>query len=140
MMRKVLLVSSGGGHAVQAQLLRPAFEGHEVVHRIAGDGRSGLIDCSLSTIWRVPFCMRGAVGLLRREAPDTVISTGALPGLIAILVSRVFGVQTVWIDSVANARKLSLSGKVARLIADRTYSQWPDVARREAVTYAGAVL
>ena len=140
MRQKVLLVSSGGGHAVQARLLKPAFKDHELIHVIAGDAQGDLPDCSISNLWRVPACFQIASRLIRSAGADLVISTGALPGLIAIIAARVQGQTTIWIDSVANAKTLSLSGKVARVVAHKTYSQWPDVARRERVRFAGAVL
>lgn len=139
-MARVLIASSGGGHAAQARLLIPAFKHHDVLHVMAGGQTAELRDCSISTIWRVMICLPQAVKLIRREQPDFVISTGALPGLLAIIAGRIFGAETIWVDSVANAQKLSLSGRAARLIANRSYSQWPDVAARSRVQYAGAVI
>ncbi len=136
----VLLVSSGGGHATQARLLRPAFQGHRVTHVIAGSRGGDLDDCSLATPWRVPRCFWQSWQIMRRERANLVVSTGALPGLIMLIVARGFGAQAIWVDSVANAKTLSLSGKVARKVAHRIFSQWPDIAEREGVRYAGAVL
>lgn len=136
----VLLASSGGGHAIQARLLQTAFQGQIVEHIVAGGRDSRLWDCSISTLWRVPVCFFQAVNLVRRLRPQTIVSTGALPGLIALGAGRLIGARAIWIDSVANARKLSLSGKAARFLAHRTYTQWPEIATRERVRYAGAVI
>lgn len=137
---KVLLVSSGGGHAVQARLLKSAFTGYDVEHLVARDEGGALSECSLKTLWKVPTCLVKAARFLRKMRPDIVVSTGALPGLLTIFAARFFGAQTIWVDSVANARTLSISGRAARWIAHNSYSQWPDVAENSSVKYAGAVI
>lgn len=76
---------------------------------------------------------------MRREKPDMIISTGAAPGLIGLLVGRLMGIHTIWIDSVANADRLSLCGRIAVHIADRTLTQWPHLAAKK-VEYHGNVL
>ena len=47
----------------------------------------------------------------------------------------------IWIDSIANTRVLSMSGRMIRPFADLILSQWPEVAARyRHVEYAGEVL
>ena len=72
--------------------------------------------------------------------PDIVISTGAAPGYFAIRFGRWLGARTCWVDSIANAGQLSLSGRKVRKYATTVLSQWPEVADREDVVYAGSVL
>ena len=72
--------------------------------------------------------------------PDVIISTGAAPGYFAIRFGRWFGARTCWVDSIANAEELSLSGRKIRRHASMVLSQWPDVAANEGVDYAGSVL
>ena len=49
--------------------------------------------------------------------------------------------RIVWIDSVAQIDRLSLSGRVMRHVADLCLAQWPDVAAHYPnVEYAGEVL
>ena len=72
--------------------------------------------------------------------PDVIISTGAAPGYFAIRFGRWFGARTCWVDSIANAEELSLSGRKIRRHATKVLSQWPDVAAAEGVEHAGSVL
>jgi UDP-N-acetylglucosamine:LPS N-acetylglucosamine transferase len=72
--------------------------------------------------------------------PDVVISTGALPGLVALTLAKVMRAQTIWVDSIANAEEMSMSGKHARRVADLWLSQWPHVAEAEGADYYGAIL
>ncbi|MFZ9882406.1 MAG: hypothetical protein ACO3QC_13510 [Phycisphaerales bacterium] len=86
---------------------------------------------------------------LVRLRPDTVVSTGAAPGFIALRIAALLGARTIWIDSIANAEVLSLSGHKASRFADLTLTQWPELGeslpvpherRRGAIYYAGAVI
>ena len=77
--------------------------------------------------------------IVLRERPDVVVSTGAAPGYLAIRVGALMGAKTIWIDSMANAEQLSLSGRMAAASADLCLTQWPHLAE-ERVHYEGAVL
>lgn len=74
-----------------------------------------------------------------RHRPDAVISTGAAPGLAALLAAKALFIKTIWIDSIANVEKLSFSGRVARAFASRTYTQW-ETLKNKRTFYAGNVL
>jgi len=68
-----------------------------------------------------------------------VISTGAAPGLMALMAAKILGIKTIWIDTIASAEKLSLSGRIALKFVDRLYTQWPDLSGPK-VIYAGNIL
>ena len=42
-------------------------------------------------------------------------------------LARLVGARTVWVDSIANAEELSLSGQKASRIATLTLTQWPEL-------------
>jgi hypothetical protein len=47
----------------------------------------------------------------------------------------------VWIDSITNVERISLSGRMVRRIADLFLVQWPDLVNRyEKVEFAGALI
>ncbi len=72
--------------------------------------------------------------------PDVIISTGALPGFFALLFGKKLGAKTIWLDSIANAEQLSLSGQKAGKHADLWLTQWEHLARPDGPHYYGAVL
>jgi hypothetical protein len=72
--------------------------------------------------------------------PHVVISTGAAGGYLAIRIARLIGARTVFIDSIANTRHLSVSARLAQQAADLVLSQWPAVAAQTGAQYRGAVL
>lgn len=76
-----------------------------------------------------------------RERPDVIVTTGSMPLAMVSLFVKLLGGKVVWIDSVAQMEKLSLSGNLVRRFADRCYAQWPAVADQHPdVTYAGELL
>ena len=50
------------------------------------------------------------------------------------------GCRTLWVDSIANGERLSTSGRLARKVATKVLSQWPDVADAEGVECWGRVV
>ena len=147
--RRVLAVSSGGGHWVELLRLAPAFDGHDityasvdeayradlggerfhVVHDVTRWNRIRWIQTSWQVLW-----------ILLSEMPDVVVSTGALPGYVAIRLARMLRRRTIWIDSIANVDELSMSGQRIGKYADLWLTQWPHLARPSGPHFLGAVL
>jgi UDP-N-acetylglucosamine:LPS N-acetylglucosamine transferase len=146
---KVLAVASGGGHWVQLMQLLPSFAGHEVafvtvqrdyaeqvrgarffaVHDATRWDRWGLVILSLQLLW-----------ILLRVRPHVVVTTGAAPGVLALVLAKKLGATTVWIDSIANVEELSMSGRHAKRHADVWLTQWPHLAKPDGPQYRGGVL
>ncbi|MDG3042511.1 glycosyltransferase family protein [Roseicyclus marinus] len=148
--RPVLLaVASGGGHWVQMQRLRAAFDGADV-HYATTDAsaveatRGGCVhvypDANKQTPLRLMLCLIRLAWIVLRVRPDVVVSTGAAGGFLAIRIARLMGARTMFIDSIANARELSISARLSLGVADRVLSQWPRVAELSGAEYRGAVL
>jgi UDP-N-acetylglucosamine:LPS N-acetylglucosamine transferase len=148
--KRVLLIASGGGHWIELIRLSEAFYdchcefvstapnlvapvGDKPVIKVTDGARDslGALVGSFMELWRI----------IRSRRPDLVVSTGAAPGAIALCIARLYGVRTIWIDSVANSDSLSLSGRVVRHVADLCLTQWPEVAARDSrLKYFGRVL
>lgn len=144
-----MAVASSGGHWIQMMRLRPAFTGCEMVYVSAqpnpqedlGDAKFyRIVDANRWNKWQLLKLLPRMIKILIQERPDVVISTGAAPGAFAIWIGKLLGARTLWIDSVANAETMSMSGKLVKGWATRTLSQWPDVAEAEGVGYEGNVL
>jgi len=76
----------------------------------------------------VSFMLMGGLAALFHPRPDVVVTTGSMPLAIFSIWSKLLGARIVWIDSVAQIDRLSLSGRVMRHVADLCLAQWPDVA------------
>lgn len=137
--KRLLLVASAGGHWVELSELVDAFAGFECHFvttvkgvKIKRQERDVIQvrDCSrnapLSTLRT--FCR--LFFLIRQINPDIVLSTGAAPGAVALIIAKLRGKRTVWIESLANCEKLSLSALVVRPFADVKLTQWEHLAER----------
>ena len=156
--RRVLAVASGGGHWVQLLRLRPAWQGCRVTYvttdpgfraeleadaAAAGEPRPGYHVVVEANRWQKLRLVRSLLQLswiLLRVRPHAVITTGAAPGYFALRLGKMLGARTAWIDSIANAEELSLSGRKAGRYADLWLTQWEDLARPDGPCYRGAVL
>lgn len=147
--KKILAVSSGGGHWTELLRLRPAFDEAETVYvtvesSYADDvAPNRLRVVNDATRWNklgVLLLALRVLLILLRERPDVIITTGAAPGYLAIRMGKWLRARTVWLDSFANVEELSLSGQIAGRYADLWLTQWPHLAREGGPDYAGAVL
>lgn len=80
-------------------------------------------------------------GIMLREKPDVVITTGSMPIAMICLVAKLFRKKVVWIDSIANTERFSMSGRLMYRFADLFLTQWPELAeKKRKAEYAGAIL
>jgi hypothetical protein len=147
--KRVLGVSSGGGHWVELLRLLPAFEGHDVAlvtvdiayRNDAGKARFYTVrDVTRWNKIRWVQTITKLLWILAREKPDVVISTGALPGYFCLRLAKWFRARTVWLDSIANVDELSLSGQMIGAHVDLWLTQWPHLAKPHGPRYMGTVL
>lgn len=148
--RKVLAVSSGGGHWVELRRILPAFEGLDLVYASTEAAPDADLDAArYHAVRNVTRRNRLAFALvvwqiariLLRERPDAVVTTGAAPGFVALLLAKLLTrSRTVWIDTVSHSETITLSGRLARPFADAWLVQWPHLARPGGPDYWGAVL
>lgn len=154
----VMAISSAGGHWVQLMRLRPAWSGMRVTYVTtdpgseevlrqdateAGEAAPGFATVAEANRWqklRLIKQLSQITFLLLRYRPDVVVSTGAAPGYFALRIGRLLGARTIWIDSMANAEELSLSGQKIGKHVDLWLTQWEHLARPEGPFYLGAVL
>jgi len=147
---KVLAIASGGGHWVQMRRIMPAFEGMDVCYAsvdpssaadVPGHAYYAFRDVSRRDRLGFAVLIAQLARILLRERPDVVITTGSAPCLFALGMAKTFlRARTIWIDSIANAERMSSSGAQARRVADVWLTQWEHLARPGGPDYWGAVL
>jgi len=147
--KRVLAVSSGGGHWEQMMLLSGAFKDAKTTYATTIPGllqRSKIADghilpdCNQDQFFASIRCFISCLALVIKQRPDVVISTGAAPGFFCLVAGRLLGAKTIWIDSVANVEKISMSGKMAKYVAVLWLTQWQHLAKPGGPVYAGEVL
>jgi UDP-N-acetylglucosamine:LPS N-acetylglucosamine transferase len=146
--KRVLAIASGGGHFIQLMRLSPAWDGHQVSIATVDPSSRALVgdapffsfrDVSRADWWRVPLATLDIARILIAVRPQVIITTGALPGLIAATLARPFGAKCLWVDSIANSEVLSGSGAQAGRICHKVVTQWPHLAT-DTVEHWGSVL
>jgi len=98
-------------------------------------------ECNREHLFRVILALARCMYAIMRERPKVVISTGAAVGCITCFLGKLLSAKVVWIDSITNVERISLSGRMVRCIADLFLVQWPELAEKYGnVEYAGAVV
>ncbi len=160
--RQVMAVASGGGHWVQLYRIRPAWDACHVSYVTTEPGYRAEVEADAkergqklpdyfvvteANRWQKLRLLRQLCQILwivLRTRPDTLVTTGAAPGYFAIRAAKLLGAKTIWIDSIANAQELSLSGQRAGRHADLWLTQWEHLAGAQGQSggprYRGSVL
>lgn len=141
---RVLFASSFGGHWAQLKRLAELIDCDErlFVSTASEQNHSAsfyLDDFNVRELWRGARQLPRALRIVRESRPDLIVSTGAAPGLLILLAGFLMRRKTIWVDSIANSRRLSLSGRAACLFATQVLTQWPELATRR-VRYLGSLL
>nr|WP_315147217.1 hypothetical protein [uncultured Flavobacterium sp.] len=146
---KILAVSSIGGHWIELLRLLPAFEGADIEFvstkkcfstMVEGKKFHTVSDGSSWNKYGLLKCFFSIILIVRSSKPNVIITTGAAPGLMAIFVGRLFGVKTIWVDSIANCEQVSMSGKIATKVAHIVYTQWQHLEEGNKVKFQGNIL
>ena len=155
---KVIAIASAGGHWVQLMRLYRAWQGLDVTYVTTDPGIAPVL-CDLCRergepapkLWIIQEGNRWQKRKLVKQLlqlifimvwlrPDAVITTGAAPGYFALRLGKMVGARTIWIDSIANAEEMSLSGQKIRKYADLWLTQWPHLAKPGGPAYLGSVV
>ena len=148
---RICLAASGGGHLTELLTLSDCWKQHEVfyittVPVIQRDLReSGNVyvvgECNRQHPIRVLRVFLRCLKVVLKERPDVVISTGAAAGCMVCFLARALRAKIIWIDSITNVERISLSGRMVRYIAGLFLVQWPELAAKYSnVEYLGTVI
>jgi len=148
---KICLAASAGGHLSQLLKLADSWAGEDVFfvtttevvrERLSVFGKVYVVgECNREHPLRVIKVLMKCIKMIFRERPDVIISTGAAAGCMVCFLGKLLGAKVIWLDSITNVEKISLSGRMARYIADLFLVQWPELVERyKNVEYAGSVI
>jgi UDP-N-acetylglucosamine:LPS N-acetylglucosamine transferase len=150
-MMKVLAVSSSGGHWVQLLRLIKSLELENVVFVCTDASQKINIDKKYKFYTTIDFnnknrikaiyAMITTLYILIREKPDAVITTGAAPGFLFLLIAKkIFGSKTIWLDSIANVNNPSMAGLKVEKYADLWLTQSVIVMEKTKMKYFGEII
>ena len=148
---KICLAASAGGHLTELLELADSWQQYEVFYvstanmvakKLNRYGPTHVVgECNREHLLRVFLVLFRCVRVIIHERPNVIISTGAAVGCIMCFLGKLLGAKVVWVDSITNVERISLSGRAVRQIADLFLVQWPELAGRYSnVEYAGTVI
>jgi UDP-N-acetylglucosamine:LPS N-acetylglucosamine transferase len=148
---RICLAASAGGHISQLLKLAACWNGYETfcvtTTEVVRDnlGKLGEVyvvgECNRQHPIRVITVFMRCICIIFKERPDVVISTGAAAGCMLCFLGKIIGAKVVWVDSITNVERISLSGRMVRYIADLFLVQWPELAGRyKKVEFIGTVI
>ncbi|GJL78472.1 MAG: hypothetical protein NPINA01_14610 [Nitrospinaceae bacterium] len=82
-----------------------------------------------------------AFKILKREKPDLILTTGAGIAVPFVYTAKLFGIKTVYVESLTRVDDLSLTGKLIYPVVDHLLVQWPELAGKfKKASFKGQVL
>lgn len=145
---KVLAIASKGGHWIQLLRITKALTDIDIVYVSTNSNFSKTVkghrfytvsDGNRNSLFRLILTFFRLLRIVYIVNPKIILTTGAAPGLMGILVGAIYGKKTIWVDSMANVEEISTSGKIAHYFASRVYTQWPKLANSKFI-YSGNIL
>lgn len=154
-MKKVIFVSSVGGHLTELLRLEKLFCNYNYllvtektnytrslkekynVDFLKYGSRHYLFKYIFVFLYNVFKCLK----IIIKFKPDTVISTGAHSGGIMCFIAKLLGSKVIYIESLAKTKNLSITGKNVYKFADKFYVQWEGLAKKyEKAEYIGRLI
>lgn len=144
-MKKVLFISSTGGHLNELMQLEPLFSEYEY-HIVTekdkmtlslkekyGSKISYLVYGTRAKIFTYFFkfiynSIKSFI-IYVKIRPKVIVTTGAHTGVAMCYIGKIFGSKVIFIETFANSQTKTLSGKLVYPIANLFIVQWEDMLR-----------
>lgn len=143
--KKVLFISSTGGHFDELLQLKPLFKkynsyiitekdkSNEGLKEIYGDKMYFLPYGTRAKLFTYIFkyfylCLR-TVYLYFKIRPKVIITTGTHTAGPMCIIGKIFGSKIIYIETIANTNKKTATGKLIYPIADLFIVQWEEMLK-----------
>ena len=148
---KICLAASAGGHLTELLRLSDSWKQYEtffvttvpvVRDNLQTSGNIYVVgECNRQHPIRVLKVFLKCLKIALKERPNVVISTGAAAGCMICYLAKLGGARIIWVDSITNVERISLSGRMVRHIADLFLVQWPELVKKyNNVEFIGLVI
>lgn len=137
-MKKVMFISSMGGHLNELLQLKPLFSKYKTVFVSEKTPSTLFLKDQYKTYYLVyatkhemwkyifvfPFNCLKSLYLFLKEKPDVIVSTGSHTAVPMCYIAHLFGKKVIYIETFANIYTKSMAGKLVYPIADYFVVQW----------------
>lgn len=143
-MKKVMFVSSSGGHLSELLKLQSLFKTYDymiVTEETQTTNKLkekynvkylkyGSRQYIFSYFFIFIYNLLKSIGLVLMFNPRVIVTTGAHTGGIVCFIAKLFGKKVVYIESMAKVNTLSMTGKFMYLFADKFFVQWEELEEK----------
>ena len=156
MKKKVIFISSTGGHFSELMILKPIIEDYDFhlitektastislkeeykdrMHYLVYGTRVKKITYFFKTTWNTIK----SLGLFIKIRPKAVVTTGTHTAMPMCIIGKLLGAKIVFIETYANVFTPTGSGKFIYKFADKFIVQWEDMLKvYPKATYLGGI-
>ncbi|GGH76492.1 UDP-N-acetylglucosamine:LPS N-acetylglucosamine transferase [Pullulanibacillus pueri] len=136
--KKVMFISSIGGHLTQLLQLSPLFEEYdyhivteksEITLKMKDQYNMsylvyGARNYPLRYLYKFTYNILKSLALFLKIKPEVIVTTGAHTSVPMCYIAKLFKRKVVFIESFAKSKSQTLSGKIVYPIADLFIVQW----------------
>lgn len=145
MSKKVLFISSTGGHFNELMQLSPLLDNYD--YNIITEKTKSTLSVAKSYPNKVGYLVYGTKDHLLsypfkliyncfkslyyylKFHPDYIITTGAHTAGPMCCIGKIFGSRIIYIETFANINTKTITGKLLYYIADKFIVQWPEMKK-----------
>ena len=143
-MKKVLFISSSGGHLSELLELKPTMDKHNsylitektlTTIKLQKDFINKVYYLPFSTrfqlnyIYIFPYNIIKSLVLFLKIRPDYIVSTGSHTAVPMCYIAKIFRKKVIYIETFANINAKSLAGKLVYPISDVFIVQWENMLK-----------
>ena len=144
-MKKVLFISSTGGHLAELMKLEDLFSNYDSYIVTEKDKTTEYLkEKYVGKVKFLPYCTRSkflsyifiysylilkSIYLFFKIKPDVIVSTGTHTTVPICYISKLFKKKVVYIETYANITRRTLTGKIIYPISDLFIIQWEEMKK-----------
>lgn len=147
---KLALTCSSGGHFEQMQNLYQFYQEFprfwivnktpQTEYSLSSESRHFINGAHFRKPWTYVVQAPRVYGILRRERPTHIISTGpGMIGFIPFLLSRLLKIKFIHIETFSHVNHLTKMGKFIRMFRHPIFSQWDGVELKNVLSIGTAI-
>jgi hypothetical protein len=123
---KLVAFASRGGHWVQLKKIIGELNLTATTISTFGNDEATVLveDFSRDSPIKALKCLYQCFRVASKTNASTFISTGAAPGVLLCILFYLKGTKVIWIDSIANSKKISFSCRLVKYFSHIRLTQW----------------
>jgi len=141
--KKVIFISSTGGHLSELMVLKPIFNDYD--YHIVTEKTESTMSLKNEYGKRMHYLIYGtrihkikyvckvtcntikSLGLFLKIRPKAIVTTGTHTAVPMCIIAKIFGSKVIFIETFANVYTPTGSGKFVYKIADKFVVQWEEL-------------